>query len=252
MLAALAARTAEAQRSACWSAASPTATRRCWPRSRRRSTCISGGRAVLGIGAAWFEDEHRRLRLSTSRRSKERFERLEDALQHRARDVHRRTSRPRGHAPQRQGALNNPRPIRGDIPIMIGGSGERKTLRMVAQYADGSTCSATSSASSTCSACSRATASAVGRDIARDHQDPLGTLLIAAHARGRGGQGASRQARARRGRARRAMGFDRRRPTRSPSRSRPTSTPAWTAYVVDPRRARPREGRAGRARRSER
>ena len=35
------------------------------------------------------------------------------------------------------GAINSPQPLRGDIPIVVGGSGERKTLRMVAQYADG-------------------------------------------------------------------------------------------------------------------
>ena len=53
---------------------------------------ISGGRAVLGIGAAWFEDEHHAYGFDFPP-LKERFERLEDALQHRAHDVHARTWR---------------------------------------------------------------------------------------------------------------------------------------------------------------
>ena len=97
---------------------------------------ISGGRAILGIGAAWFEEEHVAYGFDFPP-LRERFERLEDALQIIARDVHRRSSRPtRAPTTASTDVLNNPRPIRGDIPIMVGGSGERKTLRMVAQYAD--------------------------------------------------------------------------------------------------------------------
>jgi F420-dependent oxidoreductase-like protein len=97
---------------------------------------ISGGRAWHGIGAAWFEGEHRAYGLDFPP-LKERFERLEDALQiARAMFTEERATVHGTHF-RVDGALNNPKPLRDDIPIVIGGSGERKTLRMVAQYADG-------------------------------------------------------------------------------------------------------------------
>ena len=58
MLGALARETADGPARARSSPASRTATRRCSPRRSRRSTCISGGRAILGLGAAWNEEEH--------------------------------------------------------------------------------------------------------------------------------------------------------------------------------------------------
>jgi F420-dependent oxidoreductase-like protein len=98
---------------------------------------ISGGRAIHGLGAAWFEDEHRAYGFDFPP-LKERFELLEDALNiSRAMFTEQRATYEGTHHSVRE-ALNNPRPIRGDIPIMIGGSGEKKTLRMVAQYADAS------------------------------------------------------------------------------------------------------------------
>jgi F420-dependent oxidoreductase-like protein len=98
---------------------------------------ISRGRAILGIGAAWFEQEHVAYGFEFPPIA-ERFRRLEDALQiTRAMFTEERPSFD-GHHHSIREVLNNPRPIRGDIPIMVGGSGERKTLRMVAQYADAS------------------------------------------------------------------------------------------------------------------
>ena len=95
----------------------------------------SRGRAILGIGAAWNEEEHRAYGIDFPP-LKERFERLEEAVQiARSMFTHEET-RFEGKHYRLEGALNNPQPIRGDIPILIGGSGERKTLRLVAQYAD--------------------------------------------------------------------------------------------------------------------
>ena len=97
---------------------------------------ISGGRAWHGLGAGWFEEEHAAYGLNFPP-LRERFERLEEALQiARSMFTEEQTTFTGAHY-RTDGAFNNPKPIRGDIPILIGGSGERKTLRLVAQYADG-------------------------------------------------------------------------------------------------------------------
>jgi F420-dependent oxidoreductase-like protein len=97
---------------------------------------ISGGRSWLGLGAAWFEGEHDAYGFEFPP-LKVRFEMLEDALNIvRAMFTQECASYEGKHFNVRE-AYNNPKPLRGDIPIMIGGGGERKTLRLVAQYADG-------------------------------------------------------------------------------------------------------------------
>src|SRR4051795_758778 len=97
---------------------------------------ISGGRAVLGIGAAWFEAEHKAYGFDFPP-LKERFERLEDALNITRMMFTQDVATYEGKHHSVVEAFNNPKPIRGDIPILIGGSGERKTLRFVAKYGDG-------------------------------------------------------------------------------------------------------------------
>jgi len=97
---------------------------------------ISHGRAWHGLGAGWFEGEHVAYGYDFPP-LRERFERLEEALQiSRSMFTEEQTTFEGKHF-RTAGAYNNPKPIRGDIPILVGGSGERKTLRLVAQYADG-------------------------------------------------------------------------------------------------------------------
>jgi F420-dependent oxidoreductase-like protein len=97
---------------------------------------LSGGRAMLGIGAAWNEQESRGLGLlfpSTS----ERFERLEEALQICLQMWSEDDAAYAGDHYRLERTLNSPQALsRPHPPILIGGSGERKTLRLVAQYAD--------------------------------------------------------------------------------------------------------------------
>ena len=112
-----------------------------WVKAATTLDVLSGGRAWLGLGAAWNEYESRSLGFPFPPRA-ERFEMLEETLQiahgmfagERGSEaafegIHYRASRP----------LNSPQSIsRPRVPIMIGGGGERKTLRLVAQYADAS------------------------------------------------------------------------------------------------------------------
>jgi len=104
---------------------------------------LSGGRAVLGIGAAWFEREHLGLGVPYPPLA-ERFERLEEALQICAQMWDPQNNGPySGKHYELAETLCNPQPI-NKPKVMIGGSGERKTLRLVAQYGDACNLFATS------------------------------------------------------------------------------------------------------------
>lgn len=98
---------------------------------------ISGGRAILGVGGAWFEHEHRAHGLDFGAGFGQRLDWMDEAVAatRELLDGKSVTSAPGGHY-----AFDDlhqlPRPVQAHLPIMIGGSGEKKTLRSVAKYAD--------------------------------------------------------------------------------------------------------------------
>jgi F420-dependent oxidoreductase-like protein len=96
---------------------------------------ISKGRALLGIGAAWFDTEHDALGFEFPPVS-QRFEMLEEAIH--ITQAMFEDSRPtfEGTHFRVNGAINNPKPIRDHVPLMVGGQGEKKTLRIAADHAD--------------------------------------------------------------------------------------------------------------------
>ena len=95
---------------------------------------VSGGRATLGIGAGWFQLEHDQLGFEFGTFS-ERFEKLEESLQIILPMLRGEKVTFKGKYYDVTDAVNSPAPV-SRIPVMIGGVGEKKTLRMVAQYGD--------------------------------------------------------------------------------------------------------------------
>lgn len=96
---------------------------------------ITGGRAILGLGAGWYEAEHRMYGLDFGTLG-QRMARLAEA----AAVIRSLLDRPRttfhGRHYDLTDALAEPKPVQPRLPLLIGGAGERKTLRVVAQYAD--------------------------------------------------------------------------------------------------------------------
>src|SRR4051812_45611035 len=96
---------------------------------------LSGGRALCGIGAAWFEREHKLYGWDFPP-LRERLDRLEDALQLLPLMWGPGSPRFEGKTILVEEAICYPRPLQEHVPILVGGSGEKRTLRLVARYAD--------------------------------------------------------------------------------------------------------------------
>jgi alkanesulfonate monooxygenase SsuD/methylene tetrahydromethanopterin reductase-like flavin-dependent oxidoreductase (luciferase family) len=97
---------------------------------------VSGGRSVLGIGGAWFEREHDAYGIDFGTSVGQRLDRLDEAVMLIRRLLDGERFSHEGRSYTFHDALCEPRPIQARLPILIGGSGPRKTLRTVALRAD--------------------------------------------------------------------------------------------------------------------
>jgi alkanesulfonate monooxygenase SsuD/methylene tetrahydromethanopterin reductase-like flavin-dependent oxidoreductase (luciferase family) len=97
---------------------------------------LSGGRFVLGLGGGWFEREHEAFGLDFGSGFGERLDRLDEAVGIIRRLLDGETVTHEGAFYSMRGAVCAPRPVQARLPILIGGSGPKKTLRTTARYAD--------------------------------------------------------------------------------------------------------------------
>jgi F420-dependent oxidoreductase-like protein len=139
---------------------------------------LSGGRAILGIGGAWYEEEHRAYGFDFPPVG-ERLARLGEALQIARAMFTQERATFEGRYYRVEEVMNNPRPIRGDIPILVGGSGERKTLKLVAQYADACNIFGDPERARHLLGVLDGHCADVGRDPAEITRTRLGTLVVA-------------------------------------------------------------------------
>ena len=97
---------------------------------------VSGGRAILGIGAAWFDREHTAYGLRFGEGPPERLRWLAEALPVIRGMLHGETPSAAGPRYAAREVRNDPPPVQERLPLLIGGGGEKVTLRLVARYAD--------------------------------------------------------------------------------------------------------------------
>ena len=97
---------------------------------------VSGGRAVLGIGGGWLEREHEAFGIEFGSGFGERLDRLDEAVMLIRRLLDGEVVNHEGRFYAMQDAIVAPRPIQPRLPIVVGGRGRRKTLRIAARYAD--------------------------------------------------------------------------------------------------------------------
>jgi len=97
---------------------------------------LSGGRAILGLGGAWFEREHDAFGIDFGSGFGERLDRLDEAVMLIRRLLDGETVTHAGPIYPMTDAVVAPRPLQARLPIMIGGSGPKKTLRTLARYGD--------------------------------------------------------------------------------------------------------------------
>jgi alkanesulfonate monooxygenase SsuD/methylene tetrahydromethanopterin reductase-like flavin-dependent oxidoreductase (luciferase family) len=97
---------------------------------------ISGGRAILGIGGAWFEEEHLAYGIPFGSGFPERLRWLGEALSVMRGMLHGERPTASGPRYSARAVRNDPMPLQERLPLLIGGGGEQVTLKLVARYGD--------------------------------------------------------------------------------------------------------------------